>query len=68
MTVLAHCRTILCGFSMTLNFASYYPPSYSAHICKLAGQDQGTAYKHGTALVPEIQQIHVTLGATLINS
>lgn len=59
---------MLCGFSVTLDFASYYPPSCLAHVCKLAGQDQGTGCKHETALVPGIHKIHVTLGATLINS
>ncbi|XP_006937916.1 anaphase-promoting complex subunit 16 isoform X2 [Prionailurus viverrinus] len=45
MTLLAHCRTVLCGFTSTgAGFASNHPPSYSAHICKLAGQDQSTSY------------------------
>lgn len=66
---MAHCRTVQCGFSSTgAGCASNHPLSYSAHICKLAGQDQGTGYKHETTLVPRIHQVHVTLGDGPINS
>lgn len=43
-----------------------HPPSYSAHICKLAGQDKGTVSKHESAWVTGILEISVTLGARLI--
>lgn len=69
MAPLAHYRTVLCGFPSTgAGFASDHPPSYSAPICKLAGQDQSTSCKHNTALIPEIHWIHVTLGARPVNS
>ena len=66
---MAHSRTVWCGFSSTgAGFASDHPPFYSAHICKLASQDQGTAYKHETTLIPRIHQVHVTLEDGPINS
>lgn len=54
MAPLADYRTVLCGFPSTgAGFASDHPPSYSAPICKLAGQDESTSCKHGTALIPK---------------
>lgn len=56
-----------CSFSSTKDrFACSHPPSYSAHSCKLAGQDKDTVSKHESAWVTRIFEISVTLGARLI--